>query len=251
MQTKMNKSYTEHFDQRGSAYERAMRRYPQARDEEFQQLISAAKLTAGMQIADVPAGGGYLKRYLPDNTTWLGHEPCASFTNHTTSNNASVPLLPLPWPESSIDCVMSLAGVHHLKDKSSLFQEIKRVLKPNAQLVLSDVAENTQVARFLDQFVGAHNSTGHEGIYLNDNTEKEIASLGFQITKVAQVNLNWRLPSKRAAADFCTQLFDLKDVTSEEVIEALEDYLGFRIIQNNWIGVNWQLTTITAHKNDH
>lgn len=247
----MNKSYTEHFDERGTAYECAMQRYPHARDEEFQQLISAARLARGMNIADVPAGGGYLKRYLPEGTTWLGHEPCASFTNHATSNTTSVPLLPLPWPDNSIDCAMSLAGVHHLSDKSPLFQELKRVLKPNAQIVLSDVAENSRVACFLDEFVGAHNSTGHEGIYLNANTANDIAAAGFQIMKVAEVNLAWRLPSKNDAADFCTQLFDLRGITKKEVIEAIEHYLGFQNLSNNCIGVNWQLTTITAQKNDN
>lgn len=244
----MTKSYTDLFEQRGTAYERAMQRYPQARDEEFQQLINATPLCSGMRIADVPAGGGYLQRYLPTDTHWLGHEPCATFTHHETSTGGSVPLLPLPWPDESVDCAMSLAGVHHLFDKKPLFAEFARVLKPRARLVLSDVEENSAVARFLDEFVGAHNSTGHEGIYLNGDTQNEIAAAGFRIVTSETVKLRWRLPSKHELAAFCKQLFDLPHASDTQVIDAIEHYLGYEQLSDNSMGMNWQLTTITAEK---
>lgn len=244
----MTKSYTEHFEERGTAYECAMRQFPHARDEEFQQLIHAAQLKSGMRVADVPAGGGYLKRYLPNDTHWLGHEPCESFTNHATSNGGSAPLLPLPWLDASIDCAMSLAGVHHLLDKKPLFKEFARILKPKGKLIISDVEENSPVALFLDQFVGAYNSTGHEGIYLNKQTTEEIAEQDFEIIKTERVNLVWRLPTKQDLVVFCKQLFDLKNANEEQVAQAIEDYLGFESLADNQIGMNWQLTTITAQR---
>ena len=53
----MSKSYQEHFDERGSAYDRAMRNFPAARELEFKQAIRAAEVVTGMTVADVPAGG--------------------------------------------------------------------------------------------------------------------------------------------------------------------------------------------------
>ncbi|WP_417687988.1 class I SAM-dependent methyltransferase [Pseudidiomarina sp.] len=244
----MTKSYTEHFKERGTAYECAMRQFPHARDEEFEQLIHAAQLESGVCVADVPAGGGYLKRYLPNDAIWLGHEPCESFTNHATSNGGSVPLLPLPWHDASIDCTMSLAGVHHLFDKKPLFDEFARILKPEGKLILSDVEEHSPVAQFLDEFVGAYNSTGHEGIYLNRSTPDEIAQAGFEITSSERVNLVWRLPTKQELAVFCKQLFDLKRANDDQVAQAIEHYLGFVSLADNQIGMNWQLTTITAQR---
>ena len=35
-----------------------MRRYPYARQQEFAQAIAAARLSPGLVVADVPAGGG-------------------------------------------------------------------------------------------------------------------------------------------------------------------------------------------------
>lgn len=56
------KTYDELFETRGSAYDRAMRRYPRARDQEFRQVVERALLGEGMLVADVPAGGGRLRR---------------------------------------------------------------------------------------------------------------------------------------------------------------------------------------------
>ncbi|MFC0444213.1 hypothetical protein ACFOD1_02755 [Pseudidiomarina halophila] len=78
----MGKSYQQHFGQRGSAYDRAMLQFPAARQQEFEQVIAAAQLSPNMTVAYVPAGGGYLRPYLPAGVVYLAHEPCASFTNH-------------------------------------------------------------------------------------------------------------------------------------------------------------------------
>lgn len=78
----MGKSYQEHFEQRGSAYDRAMLQFPAARQQEFEQVIAAAQISPNMTVADVPAGGGYLRPFLPAGVVYLAHEPCASFTNH-------------------------------------------------------------------------------------------------------------------------------------------------------------------------
>ena len=92
---------------------------PDARQQEFAQAVDAARLTSGMVVADVPAGGGYLQRYLPSGCHWLGHEPCASFTNHGTLTGDARPLLPLPWSDASaVDpeeaFVAALASCHML-----------------------------------------------------------------------------------------------------------------------------------------
>lgn len=155
-------SYSGLFDRCGSSYDIAMRRYPQARLAEFRQILEPLTIKSGMHIGDVPAGGGYLHAHLPPGAIWEGHEPCASFTNHgAVSTIENHPLLPLPWPDHALDAVVSLAGIHHLEDKTGLFAEVGRVLKPAGIFVLSDVAEGTSIARFLDGFVGDHNSTGH------------------------------------------------------------------------------------------
>ena len=72
-------NYEDIFRERGGAYGHAMRRWPDASREEFLQPLQWAGLTDGEKVVDVPAGGGYLRRYLPASCQWFGHEPCGSF----------------------------------------------------------------------------------------------------------------------------------------------------------------------------
>ena len=246
------KSYQEHFEQRGTAYEQAMRSFPTARDEEFMQVIRASRIVSSpspqqLTVADVPSGGGYLRPYLPAHCRWLGHEPCASFHHQTASNQRSnQPLLPLPWQTSTIDAVISLAGLHHVEDKTALFREFHRVLKANGELVISDVATDSKVASFLDDYVGAHNSTGHDGIYLDDSTLTELEAANFTVTSHEQKDFLWKFNSEQEMADFCHRLFDLQSSSRTATLEAIECYLGTVSIAPQQIGMNWSLTTIRA-----
>jgi len=241
-------TYAELFAQRGSAYDRAMQKYPHARDAEFLQLLAEVELKAGMRVGDVPAGGGYLRWYLPEGCVWEGHEPCATFTNHGAREDdpASRPLLPLPWGDGELDCVLSLAGVHHIEDKTELWGEVRRVLKPAARFVVSDVAEGSPYARFLDGFVGDYNSTGHEGRFLNAATVEELKACGFKVIDARGNAYHWRFENREQMADFAGGLFDVCKATPNQIIEAIERDLGVEDNADGSVGMNWALMTITC-----
>src|SRR5438105_3086445 len=61
------KTYGLIFDGRGSAYDEAMRRFPHARKNEFENILKLAELKDGDVVCDFPAGGGYSGRYIPQN----------------------------------------------------------------------------------------------------------------------------------------------------------------------------------------
>ena len=243
------KSYDGLFAIRGSAYDRAMRSYPEARRQEFRQAIERVELAHGMAVADVPAGGGYLQRYLPSGCEWRPHEPCASFTNHHAAPDdpANAHLLPLPWPEASIDAAFSIAGVHHLEDKRPLFAELHRVVKPGGVFLLSDVATDSAVAHFLDEYVGAYNSTGHEGVFLDERTVRELQDTGWQVESCEQVDFPWVFPDLEGMAKFCHQLFDLQRSRPADTSEAITQRLGVSKLPDG-VGMNWSLMTIRARR---
>lgn len=241
-------SYQQHFDQRGSAYDKAMRAFPGARVEEFDQVVSALALRPGMVVADVPAGGGYLRDFLPASCHWLGHEPSASFGHHGAAISGAEALLPLPWADGSVDVAISLAGVHHLQDKTPLYRELLRVVRPDGHLVLSDVCRDSPVARFLDGFIGDHNSTGHEGIYLDHQTAQQLQAAGWHVLSCRQNHFHWRFEDRAAMAAFCQQLFDLRAVNHARIVAAIEQELGVSERADGLVGMHWSLQTLVARK---
>jgi len=238
-------NYEEIFHERGGAYHRAMHRWPLARRDDFLLPLSWAGIEPGERVLDVPAGGGYLRRHLPDGCSWFGHEPCASFLDGETAFDQS--LLPLPFADHFADVAISIAGVHHLHDKRPLFAELHRVLGPTGRLVLADAHVDSGVAGFLDEFVGRYNSTGHEGIYLGLPTLAHLEEVGFTVVRAERVRYAWWFSDQTEMAAFCRSLFDMSDVTDEEIAAAVDHHLGMRSHRGE-VGMNWELYFIKATK---
>jgi SAM-dependent methyltransferase len=236
-------NYEEIFRLRGGAYDHAMQLAPEARREEFLLPIEWAGLRAGETVVDVPAGGGYLRRYLPAGVAWRGHEPCSSFNEG--DDGRDVPLLPLPWPDGSADAALSIAGVHHLEDKRQLFAEVRRVLRPTGRFVLADAHEGSAVSRFLDEFVGLHNSTGHSGIYLGAHTRGDLEAAEFEVVRAERVAYAWWFHSRADLGRFARLLFDVRYVDDGDVAEAVERILG-TVERNGEIGMRWELYFLRA-----
>jgi SAM-dependent methyltransferase len=235
-------SYEKMFADRGSAYDRAMRRFPGARSAEFAQIVARLKALPGETVADVPAGGGYLRAHLPEGVRWLGHEPCASFHG---AAQGGLPLLPFPWATASVDHLVCLAGLHHQADKRGFYAEVRRVLRPGGRFVLSDVPVGSVVAGFLDEFVGAHNSTGHDGIYLDDRCADELAAVGLRVLTDEVLAFPWVFADAASLGEFCHGLFDLRTVGPAETGAAAVARLGLHDVTAG-VGLRWQLRTLVA-----
>lgn len=240
-------AYTQDFAERGRNYDTAMQRWPQVRAAEFAQVIAAANLRTGMSVADVPAGGGYLAHYLPPGIRYLPHEPCVSFNlGHAEAAIQSAPsILPLPYQSQAVDRVISLAGVHHYDDKYPFHKEVHRVLQPQGLYVLSDVAEDSKVAAFLDNFVGQYNGTGHEGHYLGDNFAVELSLAGFTIKSDLRERFIWKAASAEQLSEFCLNLFGLNQLLVSEMEVALRRHLGLVTLADG-VGLQWELRTVVS-----
>ncbi|MBI5277969.1 MAG: methyltransferase domain-containing protein [Burkholderiales bacterium] len=242
--------YVELFTLRGGPYDAAMRTWPLAREPEFAQAIARAALAPGMVVADVPAGGGYLQSFLPPGVRWIGFEPSRGFTSTAGGHGIpeGSPLVPLPWQAGEADAAISLAGIHHLADKAPLFQDLLRVVKPGGRLVVSDVAEGSAVAGFLDGYVGSHNSTGHEGDYLSADTVATLRHAGWHIASSELVPFHWVFASRDDMAAFCHRLFDLRTSTLADTRRAIESGLGVDELPGGRIGMRWELMTIACER---
>jgi len=249
MKSKDINSYAEIFNQRGYKYDQAMQAYPNARDQEFQNLVNRFPYATNTLVADVPAGGKYLKKYLPSSCHYVGFEPCNNFKENTSQNLTQVSdFFPLPIEDHSIDITFSLAGLHHLIDKQKLFTEFKRITKDNGYLGIADVYQGSATALFLDKFVGLHNKMGHEAIYLSEQTLSELNETGWNIIFAERINLNWVFANEKDMGLFCQQLFDLI-CSVDEIIYEIKTKLGVIESPTNEIEMNWELYTIIASPN--
>jgi len=243
--------YQSIFNQRADSYHKAMLTWPVARDEEFLAIIEDLDFFDGIKIVDIPAGGGYLTNYLPDNVQLHHLETSELFAElcHSGSTNPLdiCTLDNLPIEDGSVDAVVSLAGLHHTENKIDLFREIYRSLKSGGKVLLADAEENSFTAKFLDGWMAQHNSMGHNGWFFNKRTKEDLESLGFEVVKAANKNYYWNFSSKKEAAEYCKLMFGIDLAEVDAIEDALDKELGF-VMQDGKACLKWQLHFIEAIK---
>jgi ubiquinone/menaquinone biosynthesis C-methylase UbiE len=154
------------FTRRGADYDSAMRRFPEARREEFAAILRLAAPRAGETLIDLPAGGGYLQDYLDSDAIHLiAIEPAAAFhalCRTRVRESHLAPLTALPLRDQHADLALSLAGLHHESERLRIFREVFRVLRPGGRFAIAEVAVNSAPARFLNEFVNQLSAPGRK-----------------------------------------------------------------------------------------
>ena len=244
---RMKSDYELIFEQRGREYGEAMQRFPTARRAEFLRLFDGVDLGAVRTMADIPSGGGYLSAFVPDACDIDYIEPCGEFRPQN-AHQTDVGLEEIVLAEASYDVVVCLAAVHHVKAKTTFLGNLYAALKPGAVLCLGDVAAGSSISRFLDDFAGRHNGTGHRGMYLEPDTVADILrALGAEILCCESKPCPWRFDTKADLLAFCRLLFGLKNLKDAELMEALEHYVGVTE-HDAGVALNWRLLYVNARK---
>lgn len=134
---------------------------PEARRLEFAELFADRPVMAGQRVFDIPAGGGYLSRILPEGTELLSLELTQGF-------GTALPLYDpgQPWQFGLLDHGVCLAALHHIEKQRQFLASLLRHLKPDGVLHVADVSATSSIRYFLDDFVGHYNETGHSGRYM-------------------------------------------------------------------------------------
>jgi len=234
--------YRDIFELRGRLYHQAMREFPDARANEFLSVIREAGITPGMTVVDVPSGGAYLSRYLGD-VELIGLETSQTFAQLATERANSVLLYDnnlFPLQDACTDRVLSIAGLHHVRDKRGVFSEMRRILKPGGRVLVADVAADSLVRSFLDDFVGKYCETGHSGWYFDAGTRTELQDAGLDIVGDKRLDYLWCAPDMDRLATFCKLLFGMLRADVSTVADGISDYLGIRE-SGDQVGLNWQL----------
>lgn len=231
------------FGARGTSYDNAMRMCPDARADEFRQVVSRLSPPAGSIIGDIPAGGDYLRRFIPPGVGVLGFDPATGFGARPGGDLCS-----LPWSDGQVDHVASIAASHHVERKTAFFAELRRVCRPGGRLVLADVETGSATASFLDDFVGSYNTTGHSGLFLHEReTADALRSAGWTTLAVDRVLVRWRFRDFSELTAFCRSLFDLRGIDEDEVLREVNERMGVDE-ELSGIALRWPMMMFTARR---
>ena len=226
-----------------------MARFPEARAAEFRHAVDTAGIAAGDRVADIPCGGGYLARYLPDGVTLWSVDSSDVFADRFRAAGGrellQCPISEVPLPDATLDHVVSLAGLHHVADRRPFWRECARLLRPGGTLTVCDVQAGSPIACFLDGVVDRHTVTGHQGIYFDAGTLAELEAAGFRVGLAAPRTVPWRAPDRLALAEFCRLLFGLEGIDAAGLLPLLERGIGVRDTPAG-AELDWALMTFRA-----
>lgn len=222
-------TYAEIFAQRAAEYHHAMRSWPRARDAEFRCVI--APLPDGPQglVCDMPSGGGYLADYLLPGMSYIAVDPASGFFVEWEQplQRLTAEITAVPLTDQSVDHVVSLAGLHHEPDLFAVFREMRRLVRPGGRVVLADVAAATPPAEFLNGFVDRNNPMGHDGHFLDGRTTSLLENAGLAVVADEMVEVPWQFEDRRAAGEFCRNLFGMTALDAAAVADAMGEEIGF------------------------
>ncbi|MDP1708744.1 MAG: methyltransferase domain-containing protein [Gammaproteobacteria bacterium] len=225
--------------------------FPHARVDEFTHLIDLAGIRAGDRIYDIPSGGGYLRNFIPGDTHLCGVETSAGFYALSEAQPPDEKVLcedlgHIPLPSSSAHKVLSLAGLHHLEDKTPFYREAARLLAEGGALCVADVLEGSPPARFLNDFLDKHSSMGHRGLFITEGEiRQEIESAGFAVEYINPTSFVWKFPSLDGMVSFMRLLLGIDKADGATILKAIDDILGYEKVGDSY-HMSWGLLYLRA-----
>ncbi len=89
----------------------------------------------------------------------------------------------LPLPDASVDCLVSNCVINLAPDKSAVFREMFRVLKPGGRVAVSDIALKKELPEDLARSVAAYVGCVAGAIGM-DEYERGLRAAGFEVAQV-------------------------------------------------------------------
>lgn len=246
----MSHSYSDIFKQRGEDHAAAFQLYPEACREEAATILRLAAPQPGETLLDLPAASGFLSTYLDmTGVHVIAVDPNPVFhaqCRRRGLESYQAPLDDLPLADGCVEVVVCLAGLHHEPRRLAVFQEIRRVLRPDGRLAIAEVAKGSAVADFLNSFVHAHSSLGHQGVFVDEEFIEDLTMAGFRIVHDECPNYRWNFASPEELADCLRLMFGIDRAGPAEIIAAVQSGLGVDYMVGGGMGVRWSLRNLLA-----
>lgn len=251
-------SYDQTFASRSDQYMHAILTFPRVMQHEYQTAVEMLDLDessspsrssrSSRSILHLQAGGIPLNLYLPIDHLYLPFETSPDFAKW------GYPLCSyqhLPVEDHSIDRFIVLASLHHASDneRTALFHEVQRVMRPGGRMILGDVRRGSKQDRWLNEFVHLHNVSGHVGRFFEEEEVRQhLAACGWRVTSVQLATYPWVFDDRESMIQFTRELFGLKSELSDEtVMRALCTYLDVKPVGDGY-HILWELLYVIGEK---
>jgi SAM-dependent methyltransferase len=232
--------YNKTFTKRYHSYMYAMQTYPNVLQKEFQIAVEELDLQPTDILLNIPASCVSLASYYT-----VQPEQVYEFeTNEEFAKATNIPFCSffnIPLPDKSVTKIISLASLHHMSEEERIlfYKECYRLLKPGGTFVIGDVQKDSPQAFWLNSFVNQYNSSGHKGVFWDEEDCFLLEKEGFE-TKIVTRDYLWNFSSKEEMIDFSKYLFGLDLADSETIEKGIAEYLG--------LDFHWRLVYLHNHK---
>jgi ubiquinone/menaquinone biosynthesis C-methylase UbiE len=235
---------------RGKSYHEANARFPHVRETERDLMIAGMDFAPGQRLLDVAAGGGYflekVRALHGDALEILAIEPSDTFARHLPAYAQRLTgstITSFELADASVDRTVNLSGLHHTPDNHRFFSECHRVLRAGGRSGAADVRRGSRVDTWLNEFVHAHNSDGHQGTFFAEGElEEKLIAAGFKQVAGTRQRYTWNFGSMEEMAIFVRLLFGLDRISSpDQVVRGVRDILGLTELPSGAVHVSWEL----------
>ncbi|MGG6267779.1 class I SAM-dependent methyltransferase [Leptolyngbya sp. AN03gr2] len=117
----------------------------------------------------------------------IAQKKCRDYPN-VSFEQASVTAL--PFDDRSFDIVVSASALHYFEDSIAALLEIKRVLKPEGELIILDWCKDDWLCQIYD-FVLKRLDRAHQQCYTQHEFHELLSKTGFHIDRSTRFRTGW------------------------------------------------------------
>lgn len=256
-----NKKKQEFDGLRSQLYKESLREFPEARLEDLEIMKKYLAPKKGERILEIGAGSGFFSKVISDLLGEEGRlivsdpslEQLEEIDKLRKKNISTIQFVQfgsekVNLEKDKVDAVWSFGAMHHMFKKSKSFQNLSKILKKEARVVIADVFSGSALAKHFDDKVAKYGLAGHEVAFWSREYAESLCYLsGFAKPRFYDLNITWRFKKKEDIGLFLYKLHGMTKTTPKNCLKGAEEILGIEKKEGIYC-LNWPMTLFVTKK---